>query len=121
MTALRLPGHHLLALFLLLYVTADFMDPLTPGVFSFEEDALFVDGVVQLKSSASADLTPTAPVMRSGGGPADCDDENAAAKGRTVARPSRLRHVFWKNLKHDDSASFASPSLSDSAPTPPQS
>jgi hypothetical protein len=117
MMLLRLPGH-LLALLLLLYVTADFMDPSIPGVFSFANDALFVDGVV--KSNVSADLTLTAPMMPSGG-PADCDDENAAAKVRIVARPLRPRHVLWKNLKHDDSASFASSSPPDSSPTPPQS
>jgi hypothetical protein len=112
----RFPGH-LLALLLLLYITADFMDPSIPGVFSFENDALFVDGVVQLKSSASADLTPTAPLMPSAG-PADRDD--AAAKVRVVARPLRPQHALWKNLKHDDSASFASSSPPDSSPTPPQ-
>jgi hypothetical protein len=119
MTALRLPGH-LSALLLLLYVAADFMDPFIPGVFSFENDALFVDGVVQLKSNASKDLTPTAPLMPSAS-PADRDDGNAAAKVRIVARPLRPQHVLWKNLKHGDSASFASSSPPGSSPTPPQS
>jgi hypothetical protein len=116
MTLVRLPGH-LLALLLLLYITADFMDPSIPGVFSFEDDALFVDGVV--KSNASADLTLTAPTPSAG--PADRDDGNAAAKVRIVARPLRPQHTLWKNLKHDDSASFASSSPPDSSPTPPQS
>jgi len=89
-------------------------------VFSLENNDLFVDGVVQLKSHALTDLAPTAPMMRPGAGPADCDDEHAAATVRTVARPSRPRHVFWKHLKHDDSASFASSSPPDSSPTPPQ-
>lgn len=119
MTSLRLPGH-LFTLLVLLYLAADFMDPFTPGVFSFEKDTFFVDGAVQPKSDASKDLTPTAPMMPSGG-PADCDDENAAAKVRIVSRPLRPQHALWKNLKHDDSASFASSSPPDSSPTPLQS
>jgi hypothetical protein len=119
MASLRLPGR-VLVLLLLLYVTADFMNPSIPGAFSFENNDLFVDGVAQLKSNALADLTPTASMMPLGR-PADCDDENTAATARTVARPSRPRHMFWKNLKHDDSASFASSSPPDSSPTPPQS
>lgn len=117
MTSLRLPD--LLTLLLLLYVTADFMDPSVPGVFFFDNDVLFVDGVVQLKSNASADLTPTEPMPL--GGSADCDDQNAAAKVSAGARPPRPQHVLWKNLKHDDSASFASSSPPDSSTTPPQS
>ena len=54
MTSLRLPG--LLAFLLLIYITADLRDPFIPGVFSFEKDDLFVDGVVHLKSHASTDL-----------------------------------------------------------------
>src|SRR5712691_5053018 len=105
MTSLRLPGH-LLTLLLSLYITVDFMDPSIPAAFFFDNDVLFVDGVVQLKSNALTDLTPTEPMPV--GGPAERDDENAAAKVRTVARPLRPQHVLWKNLKHDDSASFAS-------------
>ena len=117
MTSLRLPG--LLALLLLIYITADFMDPLTPGAFSVEDDGLFVDGIVQLRSNASANLTPPASLMPSA---ARADRHgNAAAKVRTVARPLRPKPVRWKSLKHDDSASFASSSPSDSSPTPPQS
>jgi len=116
MTSLRLPGH-LLALLLLLYVAADFMDPFTPGVFSFANDDLFVAAVVQLDSHASTDPPPTAPMMPSGR-PADCDNCNAAAQVRTVARSLRPQHIRWKRLKHDDSASFASSSPPDSSPTP---
>jgi hypothetical protein len=118
MTSLRLPGH-LLPLLLLLYVTADFMDPSIPGVFFFDNDVLFVDGAIQFKSDASTDLTPTEPIPF--GGQAYCDDENATAKARAIAQPSRSQRVLWKNLKHDDSASFASSSPPDSSPTPPQS
>jgi len=117
MTSRRLPGH-LLALLLLFYVTADFMDPLMPGAFSFQNDALLVDSVV--KSKASTDLMPTEPMMPSAR-PADCDHVDAVAKVRTVARLLRPPRIRWKNVKHDDSASFASSSPPDSSPTPPQS
>jgi hypothetical protein len=103
---------------LLLYITVDFMDPSIPGVFFFDNDILFVDGMIQLKSNASTDLTPTEPMPL--GGPADCDDENMAAKVRAIARSPRPQRMLWKNLKHDDSASFASSSPPDSSPTPPQ-
>ncbi len=117
MASLRLQD--LLPLLLLLYITADFIDPSVPGVFFFDNDVLFVDGVIQFKSDASTDRTPLEPMPL--GLPADCDDENSAAKVRAGARPLRPQHVLWKNLKHDDSASFASSSPPDSSHTPPQS
>jgi hypothetical protein len=40
----------------LLYVGADFLDPSIPGVFFLDNDALYVDGVVQTKGQPS--LTP---------------------------------------------------------------
>jgi len=93
------------------------MDPSTPGAFSFEKDAFFVDGVVQLKSDASTPPTPLTPMMPSPG-TAVAEDQHAAAKVCAVARvlpPQRLR---WKNQRRDGFASFASTSPSDSAPAP---
>jgi hypothetical protein len=118
MISLRLPRHW--ALLLLLYVAADFMDPSIPGVFFFDGGVLFIDGVVQLKSNSSTNLATTEP-MPFGGSPADYDDKNATAKVRAVSRPSLPKQALWKNLKHDDSASFASSSPPDSSPTPPLS
>ena len=37
-----------------LYIGADFLDPSIPGVFFLDNDALFMDGVVQKKGSHSA-------------------------------------------------------------------
>jgi len=117
MTSLRLSRHWALLLFL--YVAADFMDPSIPGAFFFDGEVLFIDGAVQLKSNASRDLAATKPMLL--GGSADYYDENAAAKVRAFTRPSLPQQTRWKNLKHDDSASFASSSPPDSSPTPPLS
>jgi hypothetical protein len=46
-------------LLLLLYVGVDFFDPSLPGVFFLDNDALFMDGVVQTKGHQSA--TPENP------------------------------------------------------------
>ena len=116
MMSRRRPGH-LLALLLLLYVTADLMDPSTPGAFSFEKDAFFVDGVVQFKSDASTPFTPLTPIMPSTG-TAVASDEHAAAKVCAAARPLPPQPLRWKNQKHDGFASFASTSPPDSAPAP---
>jgi len=112
----RRPGH-LFALLLLLYVTADLMDPSTPGAFSFEMDAFFVDGVVQFKSDASTAPTPLMPLMP-GGGTAVADDEHAAAKVCAVARLLPSQRLRWTNQKRDGFASLASTSPPDSAPAP---
>ncbi len=111
MTFLRRPGH-LFACLLLLWITADFMDPFTPGVFFFEYDAFFVDGAIQAKSNAIP--TPTLPVVPSAA-PVDTEAEKAAVKVCMVTRLLRPP-VVWKNLKHDDSTSFASSSPLDSPP-----
>ena len=44
----------LLAVALLSYVVADLTDPSIPGVFFFDSDQLFLDGVVSVKTSAPA-------------------------------------------------------------------
>jgi hypothetical protein len=104
-------------LLLLLYIVADFADPSIPGVFFFDSGALFIDGVVQVKSSASDDVTVAQPTpLRS---TVACHDEHVFAKARIGARPSLQRPVRWPNVKRDDSASFASSAEPDSAPTPP--
>jgi hypothetical protein len=109
---------HWIAL-LLLYVALDFMDPSIPGVFFFDTQAFFVDGVVQTKSSASSNLVAAEPTPL--GGSVDYDDGNGAARRLTSARPQHPPQARWKNLTRDDSASFASSSPRDSPPTPPQS
>jgi len=41
-------------LLLVLYIGVDFVDPSTPGVFFFDNDALFMDGVVQPRGEVVA-------------------------------------------------------------------
>jgi len=108
---------HCFALLLLLYVIADLIDPFTPGMFSFENDTFFVDGVVQLKSDALTSAAPLPPVMSSAGTTV-ADDEYAAAKVCAAARPLPPQPLRWKNQKHDGFASFAATSPPDSAPAP---
>lgn len=115
MTSGRLPRHW--TLLLLIYIIADFTDPSVPGVFFFDNDALFVDGAVQAKSDTTHLVTPELVPL---GGPAH-DGEIAAATRQVVSRPSRPQYLSWKNLKRDDSSSFESASPPDSSPTPPSS
>ena len=48
-------------LFLLLYVTVDYSDPSLPGVFSFDTDVYYVDGVVDARCAATP-VTPVTPL-----------------------------------------------------------
>lgn len=56
-----------LTLLLVLYVGVDFLDPAIPGVFFFDNPALFLDGVVQVKDETVADfaVAPPLPLGRS--------------------------------------------------------
>jgi hypothetical protein len=112
MTSFRPPRHW--ALLLLLYVAIDFTDPSIPGVFFFDTEAFFVDGVVQAKSDAANNLAAVEPMRF--GGTVD-GDEIADASLRVPARPPVPPPLRWNTLKHDDSASFTS-SSPDSSPTP---
>jgi len=117
MTARRLAGQFF-KLFLLIYITADFLDPSIPAVFFFEGN-IFIDGVVRAKTTAGSAGEDLAMEPMPSGAPADSDDGTAAIKVRTVTRSLRPQQVVWKDLNHDDSDSPSS--LADSAPTPPQS
>jgi len=112
------PGH-LFALLFLLYVTADLMDPSTPGAFSFEADPFFVDGVVRCKADVVTIPTPVtaSPLL----GIRVTDDQRAAPRAYAVTRLLALQRAHWKNQKHDSFASFASNSPPDSEPAPLQS
>jgi hypothetical protein len=114
MTSFRPPRHW--ALLFLLYVTIDFLDPSIPGVFFFDTESFFVDGVVQAKSTDSNNLAAAEPVRF--GGTVDRNDEIAGASLRVSARSPVARQTHWKSLKRDHSASFASSSTPDSSPTP---
>ncbi len=107
------PRHWALVLFI--YIGVDFMDPSIPGVFFFDSDALFVDGVVQAKSnSATTNLAITEPMPFEG--TAHRRDGSPAIQGRAVSRPARPQYLPRKNLKHEDSSSFTLPP--DSSPNP---
>ena len=116
MTSVR-PSRRWLLL-LLLYVTIDFMDSSIPGLFFFDADFFFVDGVVQAKSTASSNLAATQPMPLLA--TVNLDDEGPSISAQVSARPVMGR-LPWKKLKHDDSASFGSASPADSSPTPPLS
>jgi hypothetical protein len=96
----------LLPLFVLLYITADFIDPAAPGVFFFDNDAFFVDGVVQLKSHTPRDLTPMEPVPIAG--LVESEREIRTATVRVIAQPFLRSLGRWRALKHDDSSPDAS-------------
>jgi hypothetical protein len=104
------------ALLLVLYILADFSDPSIPGVFVFDSGALFVDGVVQVKSNAVRGVTP-APMPRAHLTSSDADQDETTNM-RAVTRPVVPTRPTWTNLKRDDSASFSSSPLPDSSPTP---
>lgn len=93
--------------------------PSLPGVFFFDNEELFVKGVVQLKSNVSTHFGAREPVLL--GGSIHYDDENTATQVRTL-RHSVTRQSCWRQLKRDDSASFTSSSLPpDASSTPPLS
>ena len=114
----RRPGH-LFACLLLLWISADFMDPFTPGVFFFGHDAFFVDGAIQARSNAAAKSNATTPTltMMPSAGAGDTEAVQTAVKASMVSRPAPAA-VVWKDFKHDDSTSFASSSSPDSEPLP---
>ena len=108
----------LFALLFLLYVTVDLMDPSTPGAFSFETDAFFVDGGGRCKADVVAIATPVTASPSSG--LRVSDDQRAAPKVYAVTRPLALQRLHWKNQKPDSFVSFAS-TPPDSEPAPLQS
>jgi len=116
MTSLRLPRHW--TLLILIYIAADFTDPSIPGVFFFDNDALFMDGAIQAKSIAPTHLATTEPMPLEG---PTHDGEVAAPKRPVVSRPSRPQYLSWKNLKRDDFSSFASSPPPESSPILPSS
>jgi hypothetical protein len=90
-----------LRLLLLLYVAIDYMDPGLPGAFCFENDAYFLDGVVDVKD-ASSDIAAADAVIRQRGRPADaeCVDDSR----RTPVPASPPARARWRDLEHRDSA-----------------
>jgi hypothetical protein len=108
----------LLTLLLVLYVSADLMDPAIPGAFSFDNQSLFLDGVAQAKMS-SPNITAMDRILIRG--LPDGNDESAIVSVRASARATPPPQIRWNKLKHDDSTSYGSSAPPDSPPTPPQS
>ena len=102
---------------MLLWISADFMDPFTPGVFFFGHDAFFVDGAIQARSNAAAKSNATTPTptltMMPSAGAGDTEAVQTAVKASMVSRPAPAA-VVWKDFKHDDATSFAFSSPLDS-------
>src|SRR5712692_2666100 len=60
-----------LTLLFALYVISDFVNPALPGVFSFENDGLFVPGAVAGDPNTNRWVPTTAPFLPFGGGDHD--------------------------------------------------
>jgi hypothetical protein len=116
MTSFR-PARHWLPL-LLFYIAIDLMDPSIPGVFFFDTEFFFVDGVVRAKSDVSSNLVAVQPLRISA--TVDYDAVRSTVNAQASPRPLPA-HMRWKKLKHDDSASCSSASPEDSTSTPPLS
>ena len=104
----------LLTFLLLLYVTVDFVDPELPGVFCFENDEYFLDGVVEVKD-ASSDVAAVDAALQERRRPADAERPDDNRRAPVQASPaSRTR---WRDLEHRDSAlSIASQDASSVGP-----
>jgi hypothetical protein len=87
----------LLALAILLYITADFVDPMIPGVFSFDADQFFVDSVVQLTPDAVGEALPEL-----GPSASESSTRRASDQGPPIAwsRAARVRHAPRSHLAH---------------------
>ena len=103
-----------LTLVLLLYVAVDFVDPELPGVFCFENDEYFLDGVVEVKD-ASSDVAAADAAFLEPWRPADAERVDDSRRALTQASPApRAR---WRDLEHRDSAlSIASQDSSSVGP-----
>ena len=108
---------HLFALFLLLYVTADLMDPFTPGVFFFDKETFFVDGAVQFKSTTAV-VSLQSSLIPSGNPAVLGDAEDVVVKVRTAALcPPQLVALLIRPA-HESSSSGSAPPP-DSTPASP--
>ena len=100
-----------LRLLLLMYVTFDYMDPELPGVFCFENEAYFLDGVVEVRD-ASSDITGADVALRERWQPADAERVDGGRRARVPASPAA--RVRWRDLARRDSALSIAPRDSSS-------
>ena len=103
-----------LTLLLLLYLAVDFVDPELPGVFCFENDGYFLDGVVEAKD-ASSDVAAADAVLQES--PRSADAERVDDSRRAPVQTSPAARARWRDLEHRDSAlSIASQDSSSVGP-----
>jgi hypothetical protein len=97
----------------LLYVSVDVVNPSVPGMFSFEQEHLFIDGAVRVKCDGAQPRPVTVtPVARPG--PADVQRTSPAVVGplRALAWLGLVRPALRSHARHDavpDSARTPSP------------
>ena len=98
------------ALLLVLYMGADFLDPAVPGIFFFDHDKVFVDGVVELKPVV-APLAPHQPAP--GSGSRAVEVERRPATGHPVAPAPSPTPARWSSARRVDASAPAPPSPDD--------
>jgi hypothetical protein len=98
------------AFLLVLYMGADFLDPAVPGIFFFDHDQLFLDGVVELKPIASP-LAPHQPTPGSGGRAVEV--ARRPTPGRPVVLSSSPKPARWASARRVESSSPSPPSPDD--------
>ena len=93
--------NRLLTLAILLYITADFVDPMIPGVFSFDADQFFVDSVVQLTPDVGEALPELGP------GASESSTRRDSDQGPRIAwsHAPRVRHAPRSHLARAGSSS----------------
>lgn len=95
-------------LLFVLYLGLDYLDPSVPGIFFFDNHALFLDGAVEVRGQRTTAGAPEAPIPRPFGR-AIAAPEPAPGPTHTAVRPSR-RHAHNTRLHRFERRSVASPS-----------
>lgn len=98
-----------IALAILAYVVADFSDPFVPGVFFFESEQLFVDGVVTAKLNVAA-----VKAEATGSQQRTSLDALPAASGSLVIRPTNGNRYLLRRMVMPRSTK---PSVSEASPS----
>jgi hypothetical protein len=104
-------------LLLTIYVAADLMNGFMPGVFSFDDEDLFVDGAIEV--SLNVRHIPSATNQLSAGDTTACADEPAKVNSIDVTPHPRWArtHRRWKNPRHKNPVAY--PPSSSPEPSQP--
>ena len=97
------------ALFLLLYISADFCDPSIPGVFFFDSSHFFMDGIVEAKALSSAGMTGAPSATPT----ADQAVTPSLPPRLVLARADVPKFCWWRPMKCDCLSSSGSRSPED--------